>query len=161
VNDAPTPSAAPSAAPAAVVARPIRMGRVGYGAAAFLVVVFLVVALVMRHASAGAHFGVKDQVGTGVLGVILGGLCLMLTRPRLIADREGVRMRSFLGGWRTVPWDVVVAVDFPPSVRFARLRLPGEETLALYAVQRLDAEQAVAVMRGLRALHEASRQGHA
>jgi hypothetical protein len=30
--------------------------------------------------------------------------------------------------------------------------LPGEEVLALYAVQRLDAEQSVAVMRGLRAL---------
>ena len=61
-------------------------------------------------------------------------------------------MRSFLGGWRTVPWDVVVGVEFPSKVRFARLVLPGEETLAIYAVQRLDREQAVDVMRRLRAL---------
>jgi hypothetical protein len=35
--------------------------------------------------------------------------------------------------------------------------LPGDETLALYAVQRLDREQAVETMRGLRALLAATR----
>jgi len=88
--------------------------------------------------------------------VILGGLFLMLTRPRLHADRESVRLRAFLGGWRTVPWDVVVGVEFPSRVRFARIVLPGEETLAIYAVQRLDKEQAVEVMRRLRALFAAT-----
>jgi hypothetical protein len=128
------------------------MARIGYGSAVIVFVVFLITAIVMPHANAGAHFGVEDQVGTAVLGVILGGLLLMLTRPRLAADRESLRLRSFLGGWRTVPWDVVLAVEFPSSVRFARVVLPGEETLAIYAVQRLDKEQSVEVMRQLRAL---------
>jgi hypothetical protein len=133
-------------------ARPIVMSRIGYLSAAFVFVVFLVTAIVMPHANAGAHFGPEDQAATAVLGVILAGLCLMLTRPRLRADREAVRMRSFLGGWRTVPWELIVAVEFPSKVRFARIVLPGEETLALYAVQRLDRDQAVDVMRRLRAL---------
>jgi hypothetical protein len=77
----------------------------------------------------------------------------MLTRPRLSADREAVRLRSFLGGWRTVPWDVVQRVEFPRKVRFARLVLPAEETLAIYAIQRLDREYAVEAMRGLRRLY--------
>jgi len=47
-------------------------------------------------------------------------------------------------------------VQFPDKLRFARLVLPGEETIALYAVQRFDRERSVAVMRGLRALHEAA-----
>jgi hypothetical protein len=132
------------------------MARIGYASAVVVLAVFLVTAVVMPHANAGAHFGVEDQVGTAVLGVILGGLFLMLTRPRLEADRESVRLRSFLGGWRTVPWDVVVAVDFPSKVRFARIVLPGEETLAIYAVQRLDREQSVEVMRRLRALFAAT-----
>jgi hypothetical protein len=34
--------------------------------------------------------------------------------------------------------------------------LPGEETLAIYAVQRLDREQSVEVMRRLRALFAAT-----
>jgi hypothetical protein len=107
----------------------------------------------MKQANAGASFGDKDQIGTVVVGVILGGLFVMLTRPALVADAEAVRLRSFLGGWRVVPWDVVVRVEFPSSVRFARLVLPGEETLAIYAVQRLDREYAVEAMRGLRRLY--------
>ena len=55
-----------------------------------------------------------------------------------------------------IPWDLIVAVQFPDKLRFARLVLPGEETIALYAVQRFDRERSVAVMRGLRALHEAA-----
>jgi hypothetical protein len=65
-------------------------------------------------------------------------------------------MRSYLGDWRSVPWDAVVAVEFPSNVRFARLVLPGDETLALYAVQRVDREAAVETMRGLRRLFAAT-----
>ena len=110
------------------------------------------------HANAGATFGPKDQVGTGLLGVLIALGFLMLTRPRLIADVQSVRMRSFVGGYRTVAWDLVVAVEFPAKARFARLVLPGEEILAIYAVQRLDKEQAIAVMRGLRVLLAESRR---
>ncbi|MCU1658083.1 MAG: hypothetical protein JWO57_2739 [Pseudonocardiales bacterium] len=139
-----------------VIARPVVMSRIGYIAGATIFLIFLVTAVVMPHANAGAQFGVKDQIGTGVLGLILGGLFLMLTRPRLRADATAVRLRSFLGGWRTVPWDLVVAVEFPSKVRFARLVLPADETLAIYAVQRLDGERAVDVMRRLRALFAAT-----
>ena len=57
-----------------------------------------------------------------------------------------------MGNYRTIPWAAVVAVEFPSNVRFARLRLPADETLAIYAVQRMDREDAVVAMRGLRAL---------
>jgi hypothetical protein len=66
-------------------------------------------------------------------------------------------MRSYLGNWRTVPWVAIKAVDFPSNVRFARLVLAGDETLALYAVQRADGERAVEAMRGLRRLLAATR----
>jgi hypothetical protein len=135
-----------------VDARPLRMTRIGYWSAAAVFVVFLVTAIVMPHDNAGASFGPKDQAATGVIGVILAGLLFMLTRPRMHADAEGIRMRAFLGGWRTVPWELVVAVEFPSNVRFARVVLPGEETLAIYAVQRWDGQYAVGVMRQLRAL---------
>jgi hypothetical protein len=141
----------------AIDARPLRMSRIGYVTALAIFVIFLITSIVMPQANAGAHFGVKDQAGTAVLGVVLGGLFLMLTRPRLHADATGVRLRSFLGGWRSVPWDVIVAVEFPSKLRFARLVLPGDEALAIYAVQRMDSEQAVEVMRRLRALYAATR----
>jgi hypothetical protein len=119
-------------------------------------VVFVVVAIVMPHASAGATFGWKDQVFTVVIGAIVAGGLHLPARPRLRADADAVHMRSYLGNWRTVPWDVVVGVEFPQKVRFARLVLPGDEVLALYAVQRTDRERAVETMRGLRALFAAT-----
>ena len=63
-----------------------------------------------------------------------------------------MRIRGYVGNWRTVPWAAIVAVDFPSNVRFARLVLPGDESFAVYAVQRMDREYAVTRMRGLRQL---------
>lgn len=149
----------PDPATDVVLARPRRSARWATVAAAVVLAVFLVTAVVMRRFNAGADFTWKDQLGTATLGVILSGLCLMPTRPRLRADVEAVRIRAFLGDYRTVPWDVVVDVRFPKNVRFAQLVLDGEETLAIYAVQRLDADQSVDVMRRLRGLAEVARSG--
>ena len=74
----------------------------------------------------------------------------------LRADIHSVRTRAYLGPFREIPWELIVAVQFPDKLRFARLVLPGEETIALYAVQRFDRERSVAVMRDLRALYEAA-----
>lgn len=146
-------------APPTVDARPVVMARIGWSAALFVFLAFAITALLMRRDNAGAHFGPKDQVATFVLGVILGGLFVMLTRPRLHADLDAVRLRSFLGDWRTIPWELISRVEFPSKLRFARLVLPGEETLAVYAVQRMDKERAVEAMRGLRALFAATHPG--
>ena len=135
----------------------MRSARIAWAVAIAVVAIFVVIALVMPKDSAGATFSWKDQVGTGILGLLIGAGFWLLTRPRLVATPESVRIRSFAGNFRTVPWDLIVDVQFPSNARFARLVLPGEELLALYAVQRLDKEQAVAVMRGLRALLAQSR----
>ena len=135
-----------------VQARPILMARIAWAASAFVLIAFVVTALVMKRDNAGADFDTKDQLGTVVVGIILAGLLIMPTRPRLLADADAVRLRSFLGGWRIVPWDVIVRVDFPSNLRFARVVLPGDEALAIYALQRMDKDRAVAVMDQLRAL---------
>jgi Bacterial PH domain len=138
--------------PDVVAARPQTAGRIANITAAVVFVIFVVIAIVMPHANAGATFGWKDQVFTVVVGAVVAGGLRLPARPRLHADRTAVHMRSFLGNWRTIPWEAVVAVEFPSNVRFARIVLPGDETLALYAVQRLDREQAVVTMQGLRRL---------
>ena len=80
-----------------------------------------------------------------------------VAHPAAVAGgHPSVRTRAYLGPFREIPWDLIVAVQFPDKLRFARLVLPGEETIALYAVQRFDHERSVAVMRDLRALYEAA-----
>ena len=144
--------------PEVVTARPVKTARIADVAALVVFAVFVVVAIVMPHANAGATFGWKDQVFTVVIGAIVAGGLHLPARPRLRADKQAVHMRSYLGNWRTVPWDAVVRVEFPSNVRFARLMLPGDETLALYAVQRADRERAVETMRGLRRLFAETHQ---
>jgi len=135
-----------------VTARPIRTGRIADACALAVIALFVAIAVVMPHASAGATFDTKDQVGAGVLGLLIAAGLHLLARPRLRADEHGIRFRGYAGNWREVPWDAVVAVEFPRSARFARLVFPGDELFALYAVQRADREEAVRVMRGLREL---------
>jgi hypothetical protein len=137
---------------AVVEARPVVMARIGWACAAFVLATFVVTALVMKHANAGADFDTKDQFGTVAVGIIVAALFIMLTWPRLRADAEAVRLRSFLGSWRVVPWDLIVRIDFPSNLRFARIVLPADEALAIYAVQRLDRDRAVATMEQLRTL---------
>jgi hypothetical protein len=139
-----------------VTARPIRTRRIANASAVFAFAVFVVVALLMRRDNAGATFGHLDQIFTVVVGAIVAGGLRLPARPRLRADASGVYLRSYLGNWRTIPWDAVVAVEFPSNVRFARLVLPADETLAIYAVQRMDREAAVAAMPGLRTLFAAA-----
>jgi hypothetical protein len=139
-----------------VRARPVRTARLGWALAAVVFVCFTVTAVLMRRHSAGATFGIKDQLGTFGVGIILAGLFVMLTRPRLEADLTALRMRAFLGGYRVVPWDVVIGVEFRSKNRFARVLLPADEYLTIYAVQRWDPEQSVVAMDGLRALFAAT-----
>jgi hypothetical protein len=135
-----------------VTSRPLLTARIANITAAVVFVIFIIIAIVMPHANAGATFGWKDQIFTVVVGAIVAGGLRLPARPRLRADAEAVRMRSYVGNYRTVPWSAVVAVQFPSNARFARLVLPGDEILALYAVQRADGEYAVEVMRDLRQL---------
>ena len=136
-----------------VRARPIRSARIANAFAVAVAALFIVIAIVEPHANAGAHFGIKDQWFTVVLGLIIAAGLHLLARPRLVADEKSIRFRGYAGNWREIPWDVVVAVEFPSSVRFARIVFPGDESYALYAVQRADHEESVQVMRGLRALY--------
>jgi amino acid permease len=140
-----------------VRARPHRTATIAWTASAVVLVVFVLTAVVMKHYNAGASFSDKDQIATVVIGIVLALLLIMPTYPRLVADEQSVRIRSFLGNYRTVPWSVIVDVRFPAKVRFAQLVLPGEETLAIYAVQRWDKDRAVEAMDGLRALFAATR----
>jgi PH (Pleckstrin Homology) domain-containing protein len=141
-----------------VTARPVRSARIAIVAAAVVVGVLGTVAVILPGTADGVSFTGPDQFGVAGVGVLIAIGILAFVRPRLRADASGVDTKGFFGGYRHVDWDLVVAVEFPPKVRFARLVLPGDELIPLYAVQRGDGERSVVVMDGLRALHAQSRE---
>lgn len=136
-----------------VTARPHRSAKIAIAVAAVILLVFGTMAIILPGTADGVSFTGSDQFGVAGVGLLLAIGILCFTRPRLRADTDGVDAKGFFGGYRHIDWDLVVAVEFPPKVRFARLVLPGDELIPLYAVQRGDGEQSVAAMDALRALH--------
>lgn len=141
-----------------VRARPEAIRPWCFAVSAVVLAALVTTAIVLPGTGGGVPFGGADQVGVAGLGVVLAVAFWQPTTPRLVADRNGVRAKGVFGGYRFVPWDLVESVEFRPKWRWARLVLPGDETVSLYALQRADGPRAVAVMRQLRALHAAAQQ---
>lgn len=140
-----------------VTAQPVKSARIATVIAIVVAIAFVIIAVILKHTTDGVNFTDADQFGLGGSGLLVALGILAFTRPRLRADAAGVDIRGFFGSYRHIEWDLINSVEFPPKVRFARLVLPGDEYIALYAVQRGDAERSVLTMQGLRALHAASR----
>lgn len=136
-----------------------RMMRYGAWAAAILIVtIHVVVSMLLTIRASGVIFRTYDRVAVVVLGLIVAGGLLMLTRARVRVGESGVSVRNALGE-RLIPWAQVVGVSFPPGKRWARLELPDDEYIPLVAIQVADKEDAVAAMRTLRALLARYRPG--
>ncbi|HWH14933.1 MAG TPA: PH domain-containing protein, partial [Miltoncostaeaceae bacterium] len=99
-------------------------------------------------------FGTGDRVAIAVFGWACGAALLLLTRPRLVADAGGVRVRN-VGGWRHLPWGVVRAVRLDEGAPWLVLHLHDDETVSALAVQGSDGERARQAAAGVAALHRA------
>ncbi|HEX3649367.1 MAG TPA: PH domain-containing protein [Pseudonocardiaceae bacterium] len=135
-----------------IVVRPRKVRFVVIPVAVALVVVFAVVAFLLKDSTTGVRFDTADQVSLAAIGVVLALAVLVLARPRVVADADGVQVRNALWG-QTVPWSVIRAVSFPDGAPWARLELPADEYVPVVAIQAADGERAVLAIRELRAMH--------
>jgi Bacterial PH domain len=134
-------------------ARPVRLRRVAFGTAAVVVVLFVVIAALLgRTSSEGVEFGPGDQVAMVLLGVLVAAGVLLLARPAVVADLDGVQVRNIFTT-KDVPWEVVRAVSFRDGTPWVMLDLADDDQIAVLAVQAADGQRAVAAVRALRALH--------
>ncbi len=140
----------------AVVLRPKKIRRVAWACAIGLVAVFTVVGLLLGNTPTGVIFRTSDQVAMIVLGFLLAGGVLLLTRPRVSADATGIEIRNVVTSHR-FEWTDVLAISFPDGAAWARLELPEDEYISIMAVQAVDREYAVKSVRALRELHKAAR----
>jgi hypothetical protein len=146
-----------SSTPSTVVARPRRARVVAYVLALVVVVVFVLIALGL-HGKTGdgpGYFQRGDQAAMIGLGLCAAAGILLMTRPRVEADEQGVRVRNIIGGY-DLPWDAVRAVTFGRGAPWLTLDLHDDERVAVMAVQMADKDHAVRAARALRALHTAS-----
>ncbi|HSV68324.1 MAG TPA: PH domain-containing protein [Mycobacteriales bacterium] len=141
-----------------VSARPVRLRAVCGVLAGVVLVVFAVIAVLLRRYNNGAAFGPADQVSMFGIGVAVAAGLLVLARPSLSADESGLRVRNIIGR-HEVPWQVVRGVSFRDGAPWATLELADDEQLPLMAVQAVDGDRTVAVVEALRALHRGAGPG--
>lgn len=139
----------------AVEFRPRKIRTVAVVSAVFLVVVFSIVGWLLTDTPTGVIFRTSDQVAMVLLGVLLACGVLLLARPRVRADAEGVEVRNVVTA-RRFAWSEVLHVSFPDGASWARLELPDDEYVSIMAVQAVDRDHAVAAVRALRELHRAA-----
>lgn len=126
-------------------------------AAIAVVIIFSAVATALRgDTEGGGVFGVADQIAMVGLGLLGAAGILSLTRPRVEADAERIKIRNVVGSYE-LPWQVVRAVRFDRGAPWASLELADDDVVAVMAVQAADKEYAVAAVRELRALLAAHR----
>ncbi|SIR87922.1 PH domain-containing protein [Williamsia sterculiae] len=136
-----------------MVYRGTRTPRYAMIVAALLVITHVTVGALLRMSNTGVDFRVTDQFGLALIGVVLAGAVLLLTRPRLRVGPAGVAVRN-LTDERLFGWDVVGGLWFPQKGRCARLELPGDEYTPVLAIQANDGDLAVAAMDRFRELYQ-------
>jgi Bacterial PH domain len=151
---------APHGEPATTVdAQARKAKKVAYISAALVFVIFTGVAFTLRGKtdSGSSVFHVEDQIAMILLGLLAGAIVLVFTRPRIIADAEGVRVRNLLA-WKYFPWPVIAAVRFDRGSPWVALDLQDDDVISVMAVQAADKEYALDTVRALRRLLAASRE---
>lgn len=138
-----------------LVSVPHRLRRVSAVGAVALVFLFTVLALALPAGSGRGQFHRADEIAVFVLGLVCAGLVLLIARPRVEADEDGVRVRNILRSHR-LSWAVVAAVRFEPGEPWASLEVHDDDSVPVMAVQAADgpsAQEAVAELRRLLLAH--------
>jgi hypothetical protein len=149
-------SSGPAGGGETLVLRPHKVLIAAWVGAVAVVVLFTVVAVLLRTTQTGVYFRFADQVALVLLGLMVAGGVLLLALPRVRADAEGIEVRNLLTS-RRVPWELVRRVAFPDGASWARLDLADDEYLPVLAIQAVDGVRAVDAIAKVRALHAAAR----
>ena len=128
-----------------------KSARYAIAAAVLLVVAHSPVAVLLRVSPPGVYFRTADQLAMAGIGVLLAGLALLLTRPRIRVGPAGVAVRNVFSE-RMIEWDLVRGLSFPDGAMWARVDIPDDEFINVMAIQSNDREHAVAAVRKFRAL---------
>jgi len=132
--------------------KPKRVRIVCAVAAAAIFGLFTVIGTALTTVGEGV-FKPGDQAAMIGLGVMFALGILMIGRPRVEADEDGVKVRNIVGGYE-LPWSVVRKVSFDRGRPWLSLELDNDDTVSVLAVQAVDKEHALRAVQTLRALRE-------
>lgn len=133
-----------------LVIRPRRIAIWGAIAAAAVLVTMIVLGVLLN--SDGVELRTVDKIGFMSVGVFGAAAIMLVARPRITADAQGMTVRNTLGETE-LPWPVVRRIVFPPGAHWAQALLADDDLISLLAIQAMDKERAVTALRAIRAMH--------
>ncbi|MEU5383081.1 MULTISPECIES: PH domain-containing protein [Kitasatospora] len=133
---------------------PRRNRAVLYALCAVMLVLFSVLAVVLPES-----WQFNDRVMMACSGVLFAAVGLMLARPKVVADPEGLTVVNFVRS-RRLSWAEVVRVNFKAGDPWVMLDLADGTALAAVGIQPGGGRaQAIAAARSLRDLVEQRGSG--
>ncbi len=142
----------PSGSETLLTVRPRRIA-IYAGIGSFLVVaVTIFVAIRLRSSDTGVIFRPSDAVAMVGLGVLFAAALMLVARPRLKVNAEGMRVRNIIGE-KFVAWPLIQRISFPTGSVWAQLELADDELMSVMAIQAMDKGRSVTALKQVRALH--------
>ncbi|MDT0309433.1 PH domain-containing protein [Streptomyces sp. DSM 44917] len=151
---APTPGAAAAPPALPVTFRPVLTRVVLHVIGATVCAVLVLISFLLPSGGA-VGWGAGDRAAVAGAGVLVWGVLAVLTRPRVVADAEGVTVVN-LTTTRRLAWPEVLRVTLRPGDPWVTLDLADGTVLAVMAIQPgVGRAAALAAARTLRSLAEA------
>ncbi|GAB2586718.1 PH domain-containing protein [Streptomyces capparidis] len=142
-----------------VTFRPGRTRAVLLGIGAVLLVVFTVIAVALPGGSGPGAWNLADRLTFVGSGLLIFAVLLVLSRPKVVADEDGVTVVN-LTVRRRLAWAEVLRVNLRPGDPWVYLDLADGTTMAAMGIQPgVGRAQAIRDARTLRALAEARGTG--
>ena len=146
------PAAATSDKPWEFECRSPFMRRLAVAAVVVVMAIHIFMAAVVGVGDTGAAVTTVDKLAFVGIGTIIAvALGVMLWRPRVRANADGVEVRNVIGT-RFYPWAVIYGLSFPRGARTARLELPEFEFVPMLAMQAADKSQILGTVDRFREL---------
>lgn len=125
----------------------------GWGLAIAAIAIHIFMGFVVDVGDTGAAVTGIDLIAYPIIGLIVAGCALLLTRPRVRVNARGVEVRNFLGP-RFYVWADIHGLSFPEKARCARLELPDFEFVPMWAMPAFDEEATIVNVRRFRELED-------
>nr|WP_120492490.1 PH domain-containing protein [Corynebacterium lactis] len=122
-------------------------------AAVIVFAIHVFMGIVVDFGNTGANVTAIDRLAFPVLGAIIAGVCLLLTRARVRVSDRGVEVRNLLTA-KFYPWNDIYGLSFPKKSKWARLELPDFEFVPMLAVQAADGARVVDAINRFRELED-------
>ncbi len=120
---------------------------------AVVMIIHIFMAIVVNIGDTGPNIQLSDQLGFVGIGLLFSFVCLLLLRPRVRVNSQGVEVRNIANA-QFYPWEIVHGLSFPSQARTARLELPDFEFVPMMAMHIRDRATIAQTVENFRSLED-------